>query len=300
MSTKTLADIRTRCYSVLKVPENSSAYPSDFVDDLINRAQRDICNWSIYDPIKDVFINKPNLSFLQTNAIYTSVQDTTVATALTIWATSAVLTDSSSFSSTWAVYINWNIIPYTWNAANTLTWASNVLFAHWAWEVVNQLYSLPSNFQTADRLIYNALYELTSIDARDITKKKNSENFYTDNVSIPSTDPFYSFIEWTYILVSWINTSWKSLDLKYQKKATDLTTDSTIATIPDDYSLTTIPYIAVSQMLALRWEEERAMRLQKIWANFVQALYKDYSKKLVQSSYWTTVATARNKNYLNI
>ncbi len=40
----TLADLRTKCYNILREEENNSAYPYALVDDLINDAVWDVCS----------------------------------------------------------------------------------------------------------------------------------------------------------------------------------------------------------------------------------------------------------------
>jgi hypothetical protein len=42
------------------------------------------------------------------------------------------------------------------------------------------------------------------------------------------------------------------ISFEYQKKPTQLVDTTDVLTVPDDYSLNTIPYLAVSEMLANR------------------------------------------------
>jgi hypothetical protein len=41
---KTLSDLRGKCYNILREEEDSSAYPYSLVDDLVNTAQQKICS----------------------------------------------------------------------------------------------------------------------------------------------------------------------------------------------------------------------------------------------------------------
>ena len=47
--TKTLQDSRDIFYAILKEFESSSAYPLVFTDELLNRAQQDICSGVVTD-----------------------------------------------------------------------------------------------------------------------------------------------------------------------------------------------------------------------------------------------------------
>ena len=60
----TLADLRTKCYNILREEENNSAYPYALVDDLINDAVWAICSWLYVNPLTKEEIHKGQLPFL--------------------------------------------------------------------------------------------------------------------------------------------------------------------------------------------------------------------------------------------
>ncbi len=78
------------------------------------------------------------------------------------------------------------------------------------------------------------------------------------------TQGMYWIIDGTYLAFVPDSISGNSVRLTYQKKATQLVETTDLVTIPDEYSLTTIPYIAVGELLWNRGEEERGLALWNI------------------------------------
>jgi hypothetical protein len=65
-----------------------------------------------------------------------------------------------------------------------------------------------------------------------------------------------------------------------------------LATIPDQFSLNTIPYLAVSEMMMNRWEADEWIKLNNFWYKEVKKLYKTYQTKTKELIYWQRIRTA--------
>jgi hypothetical protein len=72
---------------------------------------------------------------------------------------------------------------------------------------------------------------------------------------------YYSLLRGSFVFFLVPQTSGQPISFEYQKKPTQLTATTDVLTIPDDYSLNTIPYIAVAEMLMNRGESQEGMRL---------------------------------------
>jgi len=311
MATKTLQNMRDIFYAILKENEDTSAYPLTLADVLINSAQNNICSWNITDlnTSNKAKIEKWPLPFLYSDKFYTTVQDNYLSAATTIWATTLSITDSSWFASTWSVWIDWNIITYTWNTWTWFTWVTGVLFAHKSWARVTQIFSLPTDYATTNRVIYNSQIALKNRDYRDIYMQLNNfkGNVWANN-NVSTTlnrftqdiPPFYSIVKQDYFLPFQLNNSWYAIHQIYEKTPTAMTAWTDLCTIPDAYSEQTIPFIAVADILWHRGEEARALELNKFWVGKVLSMYDYYANFNNESLHNQRIECGSADAYLNI
>lgn len=83
----------------------------------------------------------------------------------------------------------------------------------------------------------------------------------------------------------------QAISFDYQKAPTQLVDTTDIVTIPDDYSLNTIPYMAVAEMLANRMEMEEAIRLNNFGFNNIKSMYQFYGTQRQELMYNQRVRT---------
>ena len=57
--------------------------------------------------------------------------------------------------------------------------------------------------------------------------------------------PFYTIIDGTYFVIFNRNNTGDQIHLRYEKLATAMSASADLATIPDAYSKSTIPYMAI-------------------------------------------------------
>lgn len=82
-------------------------------------------------------------------------------------------------------------------------------------------------------------------------------------------------------------------------KPTQLVSPTDILTIPDDYSLNTIPYMAVSEMLMNRGESEEGTRLNNFGFQNIKSMYQFYQTQRNELQYNQRVRTVSD-GYLAI
>ena len=281
-----MTNLRDVCYDLLREEQNSSAYPYTLVDLMLNSSQQRICNWRVVNPLTKEEVRKGQLSFLNSNKFYSNIQPTSLSADTTVWATSLSVVDASSFDSTWTLYIGGNIITYTWTTSTSFTWVTGVLFAFEAWKEVSVAYALPTDFASAITITYNDKIKLEAKQFDDIFEELNDYkwNTYSRNRSEPiyespyRINPFYTIIDNAYLVVFQLNDTGSSIFLRYEKKATTLSAVSDTATISDDiYAKTTIPYLAVWEVLFNRWEENRAKEIINFAVGQIREMYAHYN-----------------------
>ena len=303
---KTLQDLRDLWYAILKEDSDTSAYPLVLMDSLLNQAQRSICSWSVFNLLDQRQLEKWPLPFLYTDSFYSTVQDTFLDGDTSVWATTLDVSDATNLPSFWVLWINYNIVTYTGKTSNQLTGVTWIWFAHKWWSRVSVLFSLASDFASAVRVNYNSLIDLKPVDYRNLYKQlnqyKNWYNTYNTNTNQDRFDidivPFYTIINWTYILPFQINNTWEMLHLLYEKKATTMTASTDEATIPDEY-VDVVPYLAIWEFYYNRWEADKWLELLRFAYGKINEMYTYYTNQNSEKIYWQRIGTGKDA-YLNI
>lgn len=300
----TLQNLRDIWYSLLREEEDVNAYPLVLMDMMLNSSQNRICNGTVINPLNQQAVRKGKLSFLDTSAFYSNVNVTTLASDTTVGATSLALTDSTSFPSTWSVYVAGNIVTYTGNSANTLTGCTNVKFAHLAWAQVSIIFDLPTDFGSISWISYANNFKLSPKGYDDVWEDLNSikSGGYnrTDSMGYRSQTtivPFYTIIGEQLLIFNRNNTG-DQIHVRYEKKATKMVASSDVTTIPEDYAESTIPYLALGELLYNRGEESRGSELINFALWKIREMYAYYNNQSYESI--SGVQYKSGKSKLNI
>lgn len=303
----TLQDLRNIFYDILREDENDNwAYPLSLVDLMINSAQQRICNWLIINPLTKETARKWSLEFLNSQQLYKNIASITLTTATTSWDVSIEVSSTTNYPTTWYLYIAWTVLTYTWKTATTFTWVSWVTFDYDSWTEISPAFQLPTDLQSVINITYNNKFKLPwkvfDDIFEDLNKYKWNNYNRNDNTSYLNSpyriDPFYTIVDWQYLVIFNLNDDWL-INLRYEKKAEYMTDSTDTATINDDiYAKTTISYIAVWEMLYNRWEEQRAWEILNFWIWQVKEMYNHYNNKTFEKISWTQYKTA--KSTLNI
>lgn len=279
----TLQDLRNTFYNILREDEDSSAYPLTLTDLLLNSAQQRICMGNIVNPLTKEQLKKWQFSFLQEDKFYTSIQTVYLNEDATVWWTTLDVT-TTNLPPTWSVFIAGNIIPYTGKTSTQLTWCSNILYSHLSWSEVSYVYEVPTDYASIINVTRDNKQKLAPKLYDDIFEDLNSDKHaiypnYTYNNFTNYRKPFYSVKDNLYIILWNLNDWNKSIRLRYEKIPAMMTTWTDLCTISNDiFARTTIPYIAVWEMLYNRGEESRAAEIINFWIGQIKEMYTYYNQ----------------------
>lgn len=303
----TLQDVYNTWYWIIAQWQDSTAYPLDLFKTFVNKAQNDICYGNIANLQSWERIDKQALTFLEKNQFYTTYNYATLADDTTIWATS--ITCTNVFPNSGYLWFNGNIISYTGNDGSTIswipaTWEYAIQFAFQAWTQIFFLNELPADFWQPSRIFLTldwtrARVNLISVDNRNLSSPVPDSyiyRFFYDKWYSTWTwvwkEWYYSLMRWRFVLFLVPQINSQAISFEYQKKPTQLVNPGDALTIPDDYSLNTIPYMAVSEMLANRGDIDQAVWLNNFGFQNIKSMYQFYQTQRAELPYWQRVRTS--------
>lgn len=291
---------------------DNKAYPNILIDDSINWIYQDIINWTLEDPRTNETVEKTNLTFLEEDVFFSSVL-TVSLDENTVVGAEELSFNTDWYLDSWAVWVEWNIITYSWKTATELTWIPTT----WEWSIkfphiwgtrVRQLFTLPDNYNYTTKVRYDYKAPLLPQDYRKFLERYRNR-FYNDlfigwyNAGTDGqplrTDVFYTIVKDTYLLPIIPEVWWKPLQLLYQKWVDDMVNSEDICEIPDKYCKRSIKYIAASNVVADRWELDIAWAWYTRGIKEVKKMYKVESSKTRELQFWSRVWTSSD-NILNI
>ena len=283
----TLQDLRTIVYDILREEETDSwSYTTTLVDLFLNSAQQKICNGRVINPLNKEEARKWVLPFLNTDKFYSTIGSTSLTATTSEWATTLTVDSTANFDSTWTIYIWGDIITYTWKTSTTFTGVSGVSFARTSGKRVYPVYTLPTDYSSVINVIYNDRYKLEWKNYDDIFEMLNSykgtyynrwyaDSYYDSNYMV---QPFYTIKDNAYLILFQLDNNDYVMRMRYEKLPTTMTAITDTATISNDiYAKTTIPYLAVAEMLYNRGEEWRAGEIINFAMGQIKEMYNYYN-----------------------
>lgn len=283
----TLQQLKDKAYALLRETESdSSSYDPTLMTELINSAQLRIYAGKVINAFTQDGIRKGGLSFLNVDQFYSNLGKTSLTTDTTVWATT-LEADTGNYPTSWALYINGNIVTYTGTTGTEFTGVDGVLFAFPAWTPIYFAFALPSDFLSAIQVIYNHRFKLQMKRYddvfEDLNKIKITGDLRSDRSVFPTDDfiflaPFYTIKDKAYFIPFNLNNDGDQILLRYEKKPPALSDNADEVVVPDDeWALNTIPYLAVWEMLFNRGEESRASQLLTFAYGQVKEMYNFYN-----------------------
>lgn len=299
----TLETLRTISYDILREEQDTSAYPLTFIDTLLNSAEKRICRGTVINPLNQQAVRKGKLTFLDTSEFYSNVNLTTLSSDATVWGNTLNITNTTDYPSSWAVYINGNIITYTGKNATQFTGVTGIEFVHLSGSQVSIIFALPSDFGSIINVTYGNNFKLDAKLYDDIWEDLNSikNGGYNRNDaqgyrSQATVKPFYTIIG-NYFLIFNRNNTGDQIHLRYEKKPTVMTVSASVATIPDE-DASVIAYLAIGELLYNRWEEARWAEVLNFALWQVKEMYTHYNNQSFESISGVQYKTWKSK--LNI
>lgn len=303
--TKTLQDIYDIAYWIIAQWQDSTAYPTTLMRSFVNKAQNNICYGNIVNLQTNERLEKQALTFLESNSFY----QTYAYSTLTVSAVpgNTTIQCNNVFPTAGYLWINGDIIQYTTNDGAMISsiptsGSLSVKFNHPGGTRVFYLHTLPTDFGQMSRafLTFNGAYnrqQMIWIDSRDLANPVPTSYLYqylSPNMNTIQRvgESYYTLVRWQYFfpLTGQVN-PWSAISFEYQMKPTQLVNESDLVTIPDEYSLNTIPYMAVAEMMANRGEMDEAMKLQNFAFQNIKSMYQFYTTQRTELQYNQRVRT---------
>lgn len=306
-STTTLAQLRTACYNTIKQPEDCKSYPYALLDTYINRAIVDTIYGTLKNPATRENISSLALPFAHRSAFYKSCARLTLSDDVTAGSAVPYTIDIPSTSLSDAS------IPYLWVKGeivsvdsipddSSITTRTSLKYSWQSGSRVFTAYEFPSDFGTLIGSWYDVSasglqYKMIPFDYRDFREPTQNSfiwRFYRDDFNMYYGEYYYTIIETniTYtpvstgiattkhvkLFVPFLPQSGNAIRMEYNAKPTTLTLSTDVCDIPDEYCLTTIPYLATSMMLQVRGEPDVAAPLYQTGYNNVETMFQSYNQ----------------------
>lgn len=296
----TLADLRTKCYNILREEENNSAYPYALVDDLLNNALWAVCSWLYINPLTKEEIHKGQLPFLNKEVFYETSLIQYVSNNVNAGANEIEI-NTNTRPDAWVCYIGWNIVEYREKDETHLyqcTWINGKIKAG---EQASIIYKIPNDFMSPINVILDDRVQIGNKNYDDVFEalrdNKGTLNYRYENLRWRGYDqPFYVIKDGKYLIVYNVNTAGNELRLRYEMKPPIMVDGNDVCIIPDDvYAITVIPYLAVWETMYNRWEEQRGAEVINWWDGKLKELYKFYNKMWVERNTSQQYKMAKSK-----
>lgn len=286
-TTTTLAQIRTACYNTIKQPEDCAAYPYALLDIFINKAHRNIFGGTVTDPTTERSLVKNSLPFADRTSFLTTLSPIYTSATATVGASSLSVGTTDSYPSTGALWIDGNIITYTGKTSTSFTGipASGDGSISFAWASGSQifaLYSLPTDYLQTISLDYQTstnaqMIRMVGVDYRDVRNQQLNQQLYQfTQVDQMPWEKYFTIVHGQYLL-PFIGVTGYAMRLEYVQSPTRLINSTDISSIPDDYILSTVPYLATGEMLLNRGESQEWLNLFKFGYMNVRDMYRFYN-----------------------
>lgn len=289
---KTLSDLRGKCYNILREEENSSAYPYSLVDDLVNTAQQKICSWLVVNPLNGMEVHKWQLPFLNKEVFYESYAIRYVSQDANVGDTE-IMCSTIWYPAEWHLYIGWDIIKYWWKLDDRFTNCEWITRHIKGWEQISYVYEVPTDFMNPVNVVMNDKVQIFNKDYDDVFEslrdyKGRSDYLYDNYRGYGKT--FYAIKDDSYLIVYNMNVSGVSIRLRYERMPDILVNANDICVIPNDiYAMSVVPYLAVWETMYNRWEEQRWAEVINFGMWQLREMYQFYNK--------TGVERMTSKNY---
>lgn len=258
MST-TRATLRADVYTILNEPSTGGLYSDDLINVWLNNTQVEVCDGK-------------KLKFLRSKYQFLAPTQTTLTSAITTASTTLPVADTTNYATSGAVWCQGDIILYTGKTSTTLTGCTGIDLAHVSGAYVYPLISLPTNYWSMPEL---RIMRSTTI--------MSSNWMYYDELEWEQRLSTHAF---TFVISS-DGTKYMMIDgvqstdicvFHYQKYPTYMSSDSSVATIPDPYARKVIPTMTASKIMLLFGDDIEGLgtKLGQIGQTDLFKMYKHY------------------------
>lgn len=272
MTDVTRDQIKDRVYQLLWETSDVAEFDElTIVVPKMNNIVDRICKWSIVSITDKRKYRAWYLPFLHVTAFYTFVQpkSNTVAVATSdteITVDTTKYLDATSLDPQYLL-INGDIIQYTGKTSTQFTGVTWISVVHQKWQLVYQLYKAPSAVSKP----YNLFQQIDTQTRREVDHVDFRKPIYHHR--------YYSILrDGSQDLLNIVWYSWDDIfTLDYIKQSDDMTTGSSICTIPDAIEL--VAQITAWELLWENEEYEDGTTKLDHWYTLLDEMYTFYAKQ---------------------
>ncbi len=174
-------------------------------------------------------------------------------------------------------------------------------------------YALPSDFGTMIGAYYDVSntglqYKMVPFDYRDFREPTQNSfiwRFYRDDFNLYYGEYYYTLVDTNLIYTAsstpasthvkvflpFLPQSANAIRFEYNAKPTVLSSSTDVCDIPDEYAITTVPYIATSMMLQVRGEPDVASALYQTGYNNTETMFQGFNQLTKELVYNQRVRT---------
>lgn len=262
-------ELKTAVFNLMDANSDSGTY-LPLVWSKINDVGDMICKWVVTSILDEKIYTAGDLWFLYDEIFYDIVKPQPLLEALDVWDTVAKFT-TTDYNNSWYVYINWDKIPYTNKISTEIQGITVVKTSHLAGDMVEQLYTLPSNISqpfTVFLHTQNTIREIPAIDER----------------FIQDANTWYSIVNASGIsMLRIIGVTQGKILVKYYKEWVELVNDTDVCILPDRYPISVLAPIVAWELLYQTEEVDNGATKLKIWYNSLNNMYKYYANRVKKS-----------------
>lgn len=201
------------------------------------------------------------------------------------------------------------VISYSGKTATQITGipatgARSIPFAFAGGTRAYVVYALPTDFGQIERILLNIpgtqnRYQLINIDERDLNDPVQFSQIYNyfRNTYFTATEYYYSLVgggQFLFPIIPQMNAY--PMQFLYQMKPATMTATNDTITIPSPYDLSTLPYLAMAEMMMNRGEADEGSKLYNFGFQNVRNMYQAYGSARKEIQFNRRIRTQKDGN----
>lgn len=292
-ATTTLWDMKNLLYQQMNETSNNKTYTNNDRDtNKLNDIVRMFCNGFVVSKLdQNVFYKTKNVPFLRKQQFFQYKQQIMCSQAIAVWDTEIYI-NTTDLDNSGAIYGQGIVITYTSKDSEKIMWCTGVVSSFQSGSPFVKCFPVNPDFDRSFRVFnqYNSVYREvfeTEREDQDYQRGKYRSFMIVDN-PVDSKK---------YIVIRWFANNDRFL-LKYYEKVDNMTNETDICIVPDEYCLKVIVPIAAGELL-MESETEDAEYMTKLTIGYanLQEAYAKFTKNEVDEE---QRAKMRPYNYSSI
>ena len=292
-ATTTREAMKTLVIQLMNETSNNNTYTaSDRDSEKINDVVRRVCSWYVRSALNTQVMYKClDMPFLRKRQYFQNKDAIALTEAVTPW-DDEIFLDTTNLEATGAIYCQWCVMPYTGKTATSITGVSWVISAFDSGTYVTKAFPVNADFDKSYRLFHqynNIQREVFEVQRED---ERYQRAKYRSFVVVLDEDTGNK-----YIVVRGFSNNDRFL-LKYYATVEDMTEDTDICVIPDEWAKSVICPIAAWELL-MESQSEDAEYVNKLtlWYARLEEMYYKFTTQEVDMD---KLAKQKPYNYTSI